>query len=73
MTYYRIEKNVKRDSTGTEISTTWDIFDLNGKLLKNGIKSESIAQSWVKNSEEKDFLFEETKKIKPQNTHPKNK
>ncbi|PLY35754.1 hypothetical protein F164LOC_18810 [Pectobacterium carotovorum] len=73
MSRYSIEENIKYDSNGTEISRTWDIFDLDGTLLKNEITSEFTAQSWVKAAEDKDFLFEETNSIKPETDLPKNK
>ena len=67
MATYRIEKKVKLDSNGEEVSTTWDIYVGTGELLRSGIKSENEATELVKSLEEKDYLEEESKNIKIDN------
>ncbi|EDY5734560.1 hypothetical protein GQ105_003399 [Salmonella enterica] len=72
MSRYKIEVNVSRDSDGIEISRSWNIFDLDGSLLKSGIISKSEAKNWIKAAEDKEFLFEISKDIKVDISHPKN-
>ncbi|EJU7771366.1 hypothetical protein KAB52_002284 [Salmonella enterica subsp. salamae serovar 4,12:e,n,x:1,6] len=72
MSGYKIEAKVETDSDGTEIAKTWNIFSPDGSLVKNGILSESEARNWIKAVEDKDFLFEISKDIKADISHPKN-
>lgn len=67
MAAYSIEKKVKLDSNGEEVSTTWDIYDGTGELLRSGIKSKNEAIELVKSLEEKDYLEEESKNIQINN------
>ncbi|HDC2125827.1 TPA: hypothetical protein O7X39_004482 [Salmonella enterica] len=73
MSGYKIEAKVETDSDGTEISKTWNIFSLDGSLVKSGILSEFEAKNWIKATEDKEFLFDVSKDIKADISHPKNK
>ena len=73
MSSYKIEVKVGTDSDGSEISKTWNIFSPDGSLVKSGIISEAEAKKWIKATEDKEFLFEVSKDIKADISHPKNK
>ncbi|EPB0110294.1 hypothetical protein KZD03_08610 [Escherichia coli] len=71
MSSYKIEVKVETDSDGSEISKTWNIYSLDGSLVKSGIVSEAEAKNWIKATEDKEFLFEVSKDIKADISHPK--
>ncbi|EHH3894716.1 TPA: hypothetical protein ACGP5F_000460 [Escherichia coli] len=73
MSSYKIEVKVETDSDGSEISKTWNIYSLDGSLVKSGIVSEAEAKNWIKATEDKEFLFEVSKDIKADISHPKKK
>lgn len=61
---YNIKENIKKDSYGNVISTTWEIFHDDGRLLKSGILSEKIAQEDVEALNTIDELEEASEHIK---------
>ena len=64
MSQYSIKENVKKDPNGNVISTTWEIYHENGKLLKSGILSKEATQVDVEALDTINELEEASKHIK---------
>ncbi len=65
MSQYKIEKRTKYATDGTIISTVWDIYDEEGRVIERGLDSEEIAQGIVEMHKTRNEL----KKIKTNIIH----
>lgn len=65
MSQYKIEKRTKYDTDGSIISTVWDIYDEDGRVVESGLVSKEMAQGIAEVHKTRD----EIKKLKTDIIH----